>query len=100
MAKKGLRIIGRGVVWLILLLMTVWAVAALCFDVRIAWLRLPCVIVYLLAVLTAVLAPKRFCIACWAVSAAFWWCSSGGSRLSPPIKEIGRQMFHGWLMAR
>ena len=74
MAEIGLlRKIGRGLVWLVLLLMTVWAVAALSFDVRVAWLRLPCVIAYLLAVVAAVLVAKRFwyrvlaCFVCFVI---------------------------------
>lgn len=72
--------IGRGAIWLVLLLMTVWAIAALCFDVRIAWMRVPCAIVYLLAVLAAVVIPERFwrrvvcCVVCFAIVLA-WWLS-------------------------
>jgi Domain of unknown function (DUF4105) len=81
MAKIGLlRKIGRGVVWLVLLLMTLWAVAALCFDVRISWLRIPCVVAYLLAVAASVLIPKRFwyrtlgCVGCFLI-VLVWWLS-------------------------
>lgn len=81
MAKISLlRRIGRGVVWLVLLFITLWAVAALCFDVRIDWLRIPCVVAYLLAVAAAVLVLKRFwyrvlgCIACFLI-VLIWWLS-------------------------
>jgi hypothetical protein len=81
MAKKDLvRKIGRNFVWLVVLLMTIWAIAALCFDVRIAWLRIPCVIAYLAAVAAAVLKLKRFwyrvlgCMGCFVVVLA-WWLS-------------------------
>src|SRR5215470_7945416 len=72
--------IGGGVVYFVLLLMTTWATAALCFDVRIAWLRLPCVIAYLLAVIAAILIAKRFwyrllaCLGCFLV-VLDWWLS-------------------------
>jgi hypothetical protein len=81
MIKRGLvRKLGAGVVSLVLLLMTVWAMAALCFDVRVAWLRVPCAIVYLLAVAAAVLIPKRFwyrvagCVGCFLI-VLVWWLS-------------------------
>jgi len=81
MIKRGLvRNLGAGVVSLVLLLMTVWAMAALCFDVRVAWLRVPCAIVYLLAVAAAVLIPKRFwyrvagCVGCFLI-VLVWWLS-------------------------
>jgi len=79
MAEIGpVRKIGRGIVWFVLLLMTIWAIAALCFDVRIAWLRIPCVIAYLLAVSASIIKPKRFwrrvlgCVICFAVVLAWW----------------------------
>jgi hypothetical protein len=81
MAKKSLICkVGRSFVWLVVLLMTIWAVAALCFDVRIAWLRVPCVATYLVAVSAAVLKVKRFwyrvlgCIGCFVV-VLVWWLS-------------------------
>jgi hypothetical protein len=81
MIKRGLvRKLGAGVVSLVLLLMTVWATAALCFDVRVAWLRVPCAVVYLLAVAAAVLIPKRFwyrvagCVSCFLI-VLVWWLS-------------------------
>jgi hypothetical protein len=81
MVRRGLvRKFGAGVVSLVLLLMTVWATAALCFDVRIAWLRILCAVVYLLAVAAAVFIPKRFwyrvlgCVACFLI-VLVWWLS-------------------------
>src|SRR5580765_4766206 len=43
---------------LLLLPATLWAVAALYFDVRIAWLRVPLAIVYLLAIVAIVIFVK------------------------------------------
>ena len=53
---KRFRWLGRVVrfsVWCILLITTVWAVAALYFDVRISWLRVPLAAIYGLAMLIA-----------------------------------------------
>src|ERR1700727_1397120 len=81
MIKRGLVCkLGVGVVSLVLLLMTVWATAALCFDVRVAWLRISCAVVYLLAVAAAGLIPKRFwyrvlgCLGCFLI-VLVWWLS-------------------------
>lgn len=58
-AAKGklARCLLRGLVLLagfgVLLLLTLWALAALYVDVRISWLRLPCVILYTVSFLTA-----------------------------------------------
>lgn len=71
--------IWRGFVWFVLLLMTIWAVAALSFDVRIAWLRILCVIVYLTAI-AAVLRLRCFryralgCLGCFVIVLG-WWLS-------------------------
>lgn len=96
MAKVGfVRKIGRGTVWFVLLLMTIWAVAALCFDVRIAWLRIPCVIGYLLAVIASVIKPKLFwrrvlgCFICFAIVLA-WWLSLRPSNAGNWQSDVSR----------
>lgn len=48
---RALRLLGSLMLFCILLLLTLWAAAALHFDVRIAWLRTPLATAYLLAVL-------------------------------------------------
>jgi hypothetical protein len=47
--RRALRMLGGIVFGLMLLLLTAWATAAMYFDVRVSWLRLPLAIVYLLA---------------------------------------------------
>src|SRR4051794_23276557 len=49
--RRSLLAIGLVISMLVLLFCTLWATAALYFDVRIAWLRVPLAIAYLLAVL-------------------------------------------------
>ena len=48
--RRGLCVLGFLPLGLVLLLATVWAVAALYFDVRVTWLRVPLVVAYLVAV--------------------------------------------------
>src|SRR5436189_3574600 len=55
---RALRAIGLVVSVVILLFCTLWAAAALYFDVRIAWLRVPLAIAYLLAVLAIAIVVK------------------------------------------
>jgi hypothetical protein len=52
--------IGSAWVVLVLFLATAWAAAALFFDVRIAWMRIPCMIVYLVAVGAALFYGRHF----------------------------------------
>ncbi len=68
--------------WLVfgvsLLLLTLWAVAALHFDVRVAWLRWPLMVVYVLAVLGVWILVKRRWLAVLFTLVAFgfvvaWW---------------------------
>ena len=49
--RRGLGVIGCLSLGLVLLVLTVWAVAALHFDTRVPWLRMPLVVLYLAAVL-------------------------------------------------
>jgi len=61
-------------------LLTVWAVAALYFDARIPWLRLPLALIYVAAMLAAVLWARlrRFAAAICAAGFIFvlaWWLS-------------------------
>src|SRR5262245_2484181 len=57
--RRILGILGWLLLGLILLLLTLWAVAALYFDVRVAWLRTPLAVVYALAVLAVWIFVKR-----------------------------------------
>src|SRR5436190_4208123 len=49
--RSVLRAFGSTALGLVLLLLTLWAVAALHFDVRVSWLRTPLVVAYLLTLL-------------------------------------------------
>lgn len=63
---------------LALMLATAWAVAALYFDVRIAWLRIPCVVLYLASLGAAFFYARHFwrrvgiSFLCFAVVLAWW----------------------------
>lgn len=58
--KRCLRIAGFVLICCVLLLLLVWATAALSFDVRIAWLRYPSIATYLLANATALIFLRSF----------------------------------------
>ena len=77
--KKYLRCFGISLVWLVLGLATLWAAAALKFDVRIPWLRLPLAVVYavgMLAVWVFVRRPwKPVVTAAGFVVVLGWWLS-------------------------
>jgi hypothetical protein len=75
---RVLRAIGITIVWSILALLTLWAVAALYIDCRIAALRTPLTLIYVLGIITIVLKLKR---SRWAAVLCFmgfcsvlaWW---------------------------
>src|SRR5579862_1719803 len=78
--RSFFRACGRLCLYALLLPLVLWAAAALYFDVRIAWLRIPCVVLYLFAVVAAFIFFKSFwrrilaCIAC-SVIVMLWWFS-------------------------
>ncbi len=49
--RGALRVLGLTALGCLLLLLTLWAAAALYFDVRVSWLRTPLAAAYVLAVL-------------------------------------------------
>ena len=81
--KKILRRILLGLVWLVLGVATFWAVAALYFDVRVAWLQLPLALVYGLgsvAVWVFVRRPWKMVVtAVGFVAVLAWWLSLSAS---------------------
>ncbi len=77
---KILRAIGFTFVWLILTLLSLWAIAALYVDFRITALRIPITVAYVVVVAAILLAVKRrvlaatLCLACFGIVLA-WWLS-------------------------
>jgi hypothetical protein len=76
--KKFLRGFGVSLIWLFLGVATLWAAAALYFDVRISWLRLPLAVVYgsgMLAVWILVRRPWKIVVtvAGFVVVVAWWF---------------------------
>ncbi len=75
---KVLRAIGTTVSWLILALLTLWALAALYVDVRIAALRIPLTLIYALGIFTVLFKLKRsrwaaaLCLAGFCIVLAWW----------------------------
>src|ERR1700691_2486052 len=56
---RVLRRIGSAIVWFILALLTLWAVAALYVDFRIATLRIPVTVIYVLGIIAIVFKFRR-----------------------------------------
>ncbi|HZD49784.1 MAG TPA: DUF4105 domain-containing protein [Silvibacterium sp.] len=76
--RKFFHACGHLLVYAILRVLILWTAAALYFDVRIAWLRIPCMAVYLLALVAALVLFKAFwsrvlgCVACSTI-VILWW---------------------------
>jgi hypothetical protein len=77
---KVLRMLGLVVMWLVLSLLNLWAVAALWVDFRVSVLRVPVTVIYVLAVLAILIKVKA---RLWAAALCFvgfgivlaWWLS-------------------------
>jgi hypothetical protein len=75
---RRLRAIGIAIVWFILALLTLWAVAALYVDLRIPALRIPVTLIYVVGIITTVFKFKK---SRWAAALCFvgfcsvltWW---------------------------
>lgn len=80
---------------LVLLLPVVWAAAALFFDVRIAWLRIPCLAAYLAAIGASIVLLKRFWYRVLGVLICFlvvllWWFSLKPSNIGNWQTDVSR----------
>ena len=77
--KKLLRCLACVLIWSVLGMATLWTVAALYFDVRISWLRLPLAVVYGLGILTVWIFVRRpwkmIVTAAGFVIVVTWWFS-------------------------
>ncbi len=77
-ARTTVRILAAVLLWFVLLLLTLWAVAALYVDIRIAALRIPLIVVYIVTVIALLFLVRRWkaiaCFACFCV-ALIWWLS-------------------------
>lgn len=78
--RRLARFLGVGFAWFIVLLFTLWAIAALWFDVRKGWLRIPVLSVFGLSLLAALFFVKgtwvrlAACTACSTI-VLLWWLS-------------------------
>jgi hypothetical protein len=72
--------LGIAILWLVLSLLTVWAVAALYVDFRVSWLRVPITVIYVLGIAVILFKVKRrswaaaLCLAGFCIVLA-WWLS-------------------------
>lgn len=89
------RACGHLFVCIILLVLVLWTVAALYFDIRVAWLRIPGIAVYLLALVAALVFFKGFwkrvagCVAC-ALVVMLWWLSLKPSNYANWQTDVSR----------
>ena len=77
---RALRALGLTVMWFVLALMTLWAVATLYVDFRIAALRIPVTLIYIFGIIAILLKVKRrfwFAASCLAGCCIVltWWLS-------------------------
>src|SRR5882672_580227 len=76
--RRCLRLLGFLIIGLCLMLLTLWAAAALYFDVRVPWLRLPLSAIYLVAVATGLIRIRQrirgalFCAGGFLLVLAWW----------------------------
>src|ERR1700735_4811394 len=78
--RRWLRMAGIGLAIVILGLLSVWAAAALYFDLPVAWLRLPAAVIYLIGMLSAPWLLRDRWAATGVVASSFvlvlaWWLS-------------------------
>src|SRR5277367_5243913 len=70
------RILGLGLLWLALLLLNLWAVAAIYVDCRIATLRLLLAVIYMAVLILLIIKMKRrralACYCCFCVVLVWW----------------------------
>lgn len=77
--KKLLRLLAVALIWILLGLLTLWAVAALYIDVRVSWLRLPLAVIYALGMLAMPWLVKRrwlkaaICLGGFTLVLAWWF---------------------------
>jgi len=77
---RVLRTMGLTVLWFVLALMTLWAVAALYVDFRIAVLRIPVTAIYVVAIIAILVKVKRslcaaaLCFAGFCIVLTWWLC--------------------------
>jgi len=70
---------GLTFMWLVVALLTLWAVAAVYFDIRIAALRIPAAVIYVLAIIAILLKVKRrfwaagLCLASFCIVLTWWF---------------------------
>ena len=77
--RLGLRILGWLALGLVLLLLTLWATAALYFDVRVSWLQVPLAVLYAAAILAIWIFKRRWLATALTVGGfaivLAWWLS-------------------------
>jgi Domain of unknown function (DUF4105) len=90
-----LRILGMAFVWLVVVLLSLWAIAALYIDVRVSALRLPLTIVYVVVLVAIVVKYKLhlrsalLCLVCFCLVVG-WWLSLKPTNIGDWQKDVDR----------
>jgi Domain of unknown function (DUF4105) len=93
--RRFARLFGLGLGWLAVSLFTIWACAALCFDVRTSWLRIPAVSVFVLLVLAVLFLLKgswlrlAACAVCSTI-VLLWWLALQPSNDGPWQSDVSQ----------
>ena len=89
-----LRILGLTILWIVLVILNIWAVAALYVDCRIAWLRIPLVVISLAVLIFLMIkVPRRRALSsvlCVFVVMA-WWLSLKPSDVGDWQPDVARR---------
>ena len=93
--RRFSRRVGIGLAWLFVILLSVWASAALYFDVPVAWLRIPAAATYLLITLGFIFLIRRSRLRIIACLVSFsvvlvWWLSLKPSNIRPWQADVVR----------
>lgn len=92
--RKPLKLVGITVVWIILSLVTVWAIAALYVDVRTPGWRIPLAAAYAVAALVAVITLRskiaQLLLAAGFVAVLAWWLALEPSKDGPWVQNNER----------
>ena len=93
--RRFCRHVGVGLAWLFVILLSVWASAALYFDVPVAWLRVPSTATYLLITVGFIFLVRRSqlrIIACLGLFSVVlvWWLSLKPSNIRPWQADVAQ----------
>jgi hypothetical protein len=93
--RRFCRLFGVGLAWLFVILLSIWAAAALYFDVPVSWLRIPAAATYLLITFGFILLIRRSqlrtipCLVLFSI-VLVWWLSLKPSNIRPWQADVAQ----------